>query len=85
VTECRETGEDRRIRGDAGICIKPPHYALTGVTEQTDTSLVTQGWVGDKPCRVTVDTGAYVTVARPDIAAGCPEREPNPGFTLQTV
>jgi hypothetical protein len=32
-----------------------------------------------------LDTGAYVTVARPDIAAGWPEREPDPGFNLQTV
>jgi hypothetical protein len=32
-----------------------------------------------------VDTGAYVTVVRLDIAAGWPERQPNPGFTLQTV
>jgi hypothetical protein len=32
-----------------------------------------------------VDTGVYVTVARTDIAAGWPESEPNPGFTLQTV
>jgi hypothetical protein len=32
-----------------------------------------------------VDTGAYVTIARPDIAAGWPERQPHPGFTLQTV
>jgi hypothetical protein len=55
------------------------------MTEKTDTSLVTQGWVGDKPCRVTVDAGASVTIARPDIAAGWPERQPHPGFTLQTV
>jgi hypothetical protein len=34
---------------------------------------------------VTVDTGAYVTVARPDIAAGYPERQPNQRYTLQTV
>jgi hypothetical protein len=34
---------------------------------------------------VTVDTGAYVTVARPDIAAGWPERQLNQRFTLQTV
>jgi hypothetical protein len=32
-----------------------------------------------------VDTGAYVMIARPDIAAGWPERQPHPGFTLQTV
>jgi hypothetical protein len=34
---------------------------------------------------VTVDTGAYVTVARPDIAARWPERQPDQRFTLQTV
>ncbi|XP_023718761.1 uncharacterized protein LOC111870591 [Cryptotermes secundus] len=55
------------------------------MTEKANTSLVTQGWVGDKPCQVTVDTGAYVTVVRPDIAAGWPERQPNPDFSLQTV
>jgi hypothetical protein len=43
--------------------LRLPHYGLTGGTEKADTSLVTQGWVGDKLCRVTVDTGAYVTVA----------------------
>jgi hypothetical protein len=48
-------------------------------------SLVTHGWVGDKLCLVTMDTGAYVTVARPDIAPGWPERQPNQCFTLQTV
>jgi hypothetical protein len=58
---------------------------LTGITTKADTGLVTQGWVGDKPCLVTVDTGAYVTVARPDIAAGWPEKQPNPGLALQTV
>jgi hypothetical protein len=39
---------------------------LTVIKENANPSLVTQGWVGDKPCLVTVDTGAYVTVARPD-------------------
>jgi hypothetical protein len=58
---------------------------LTVITENADPSLVTQGWVGDKPCLVTVDTGAYVTVARPDIANGWPERQQNQLFTLQTV
>jgi hypothetical protein len=41
--------------------------------------------VGDKPCQVTVDTGTYVTVARPDTAAGWPERQPNRSLTLQMV
>jgi hypothetical protein len=34
---------------------------------------------------LNLDTGEYFTVAKPDIDAGWPEREPNPGFTLQTV
>jgi hypothetical protein len=76
-SNCRETAEGRRNRSDVGISIKPPpHYALTDITEKNDTSLVTQGWVGDKLCRVTVDTGAYVTGVRPDIAARWPERQP---------
>jgi hypothetical protein len=53
--------------------------------ERADPSLVIQGWVGDNPSLVTVDTGAYVTVARRDIALGWPERQPNQRYTLQTV
>jgi hypothetical protein len=34
---------------------------------------------------VTVDTGAYVTVAKPDIATGWPERQPNWHYMLQTA
>jgi hypothetical protein len=34
---------------------------------------------------VTVDIGAYVTVARPNLASGWPERQPNQLYTLQTV
>jgi hypothetical protein len=56
---------------------------LTVIKEYTDPSLFTQDWVGDKPCLVTVDTGAYVTVVRPDIAAGWPERQLSQRFKLQ--
>jgi hypothetical protein len=58
---------------------------LTVIKEYTDPSIFTQGWVGDKPCLVTVDTGAYVTVVRPDIAAGWPERQLSQRFKPQTV
>jgi hypothetical protein len=85
VINCRETVEAGGTGQTPAYALKPPHYALTDITGINDTSLVTQGWVGNKPCQVTVDTGAYVTVARPDIAAGWPERQPHPGFTLQTV
>jgi hypothetical protein len=40
-----------------------------------------KGWVGDKRCLVTMDTGAYVTVARPDITVRWPERQPSQCFT----
>jgi hypothetical protein len=35
--------------------------------------LLTQGWVSDKPCLVTVATGRYVTVSRSDIAIDGPQ------------
>jgi hypothetical protein len=86
VANRRETSKGRRRRVDAGVCIKasPPSRADSH-HEKVDPSLVTQGCVGDKPCLVTVDTGAYVTVARPDIAAGRPERQPDQRFSLQTA
>jgi predicted aspartyl protease len=34
---------------------------------------------------VTIDTGAYATVARPDIVAGLPERELSQPYVLQTA
>jgi hypothetical protein len=34
---------------------------------------------------VTVDTGAYIPVTRPNIAAGWPERQPNQHDTLEMV
>jgi hypothetical protein len=58
---------------------------LTVITENADPSLVTQGLVGDKPYLVTVDIGAYVTVARPYIAPEWPERQPKQCLTLHAV
>jgi hypothetical protein len=85
VANNRETSKGQRRRANASVCIKAPHHTLIVITENTDLSLVTQGWVGDKPCLVTVDNRAYITVARPDTAAGWPKRQPNQRFTLQTV
>jgi hypothetical protein len=44
--------------------LKTMRHAMTVITENADPGLVTQGWVGNKPCLVTVDTGAYLTVAK---------------------
>jgi hypothetical protein len=63
----------------------PTHHVLTVITERADHSLVTQGWVADKPCLITVDTGAYMTAAKTNIATGWPDRQPSQRYTLQTV
>jgi len=34
---------------------------------------------------VTIDTGASVPIARPDIIAGQPERKPSRNYVLQTA
>jgi hypothetical protein len=48
-------------------------------------SLTADGWIQEKPCRVTIDTGASVTVARPDIVAGLAERKLSRPYVLQTA
>jgi predicted aspartyl protease len=47
--------------------------------------LTADGWIQEKPCRLTIDTGASATVARPDIVAGLPERELSRPYVLQTA
>jgi hypothetical protein len=42
-----------------------------------------QGWIGDKPCLVTINIRASVTIARPSITSGFPERKPNQCYILQ--
>jgi hypothetical protein len=42
-------------------------------------------WIQERPSRVTIDTGASATVARPDIVAGLPERELSRPYVLQTA
>jgi hypothetical protein len=45
-------------------------------------TLTADGWVQERPCRVTIDTGASATVARPDIVSGLPERELSQPYVL---
>jgi hypothetical protein len=59
VANNREKSEGRRRRARADVYIKAPHHALRVITENADPSLVTQGWVGDKQCLVTVDTSLW--------------------------
>jgi hypothetical protein len=67
----RETRGGRLRRTDGDEYIKARFQTLSVIMEKVDPSLATQGSVDDKPCIVTVVTEAYLTVARPDIAAGC--------------
>jgi predicted aspartyl protease len=91
VKDCRqrppgETGQDSRTRrGVPEPSIKPPRYAVKVLDEWAKGSLSADGWVQEKPCWVTIDTGASATVARPDIVAGLPERELSQPYVLQTA
>jgi hypothetical protein len=69
----------------AVYALRSAHHSLIVVTGRADRSLATQGWFHDKSCLVIVKTGAYMTVARPDIADGWLERQPNQHYALQTV
>jgi hypothetical protein len=51
----------------------------------TEDSLIADGWIQERPCRVTIDTGASVTIARPDIVAALPERKLNLSYVLRTA
>jgi hypothetical protein len=52
---------------------------------RADPRLVTQGWIGNKPCLVTIDTRVYVTIARPEITTGRSKRQPSQCYMWQTV
>jgi hypothetical protein len=58
---------------------------LNILDQGTHDSLVAEGWIQGKPFRVTIDIGASVTIARPDIVAGQPERKPSRVYVLQTA
>jgi hypothetical protein len=51
-----------------------PRLTVNVLAKWTEDSLIADGWIQERPCRVTIDTGASVTIARPDIVAGLPER-----------
>jgi hypothetical protein len=63
--------------------LQPPHYALSLLDKDSHNSLKVEGQIGDKSCLVTVDTRASVTIARPDIRAGLPQKDPPMKCILQ--
>jgi hypothetical protein len=60
-------------RGSPAPSTAVPRVTLNVLAKGTDGLLSAEG-IHAKPRRVTIDTGAFVTDARPDIAVGLPER-----------
>jgi hypothetical protein len=50
---------------------------------RTEDRLVADGWMQERSCRVTIDAGAFVTVATPDIVVRLLERRPGRQCVLQ--
>ena len=50
-----------------------------------DDSLIADGWVRGRQYQILVDTGAAVTVIRPDVAEGLPSKKPNRPYQLVTA
>jgi hypothetical protein len=63
--------------------LPPPHYTLSMSTRKDDDRLNTKGWIADKACLMTVDTGASVMIGRPDITVGLLGRELTRPYILQ--
>jgi hypothetical protein len=69
-------------RGSPAPSTAVPRVTLNVLAKGTDGLLSAEG-IHAKPRRVTIDTGAFVTDARPDIVVGLPERKPNRQCVLQ--
>jgi predicted aspartyl protease len=77
--------DPRTRRGVSEPSITPPRFTVKVLAEWAKGRLTADGWIQEKPCRVTIDTGASATVAIPDIVAGLPERELSRPYMLQTA
>jgi hypothetical protein len=62
-----------------------PHPLASHTMYQQKGVIIEKGWIQDKPCLVTMDTRASVTITRPDITVGLPNREPSQPCILQMV
>jgi hypothetical protein len=79
-------GQDPRTRrGVSEPSIAPPRFTVEVLAEWAKGRLTADGWIQEKPCRVTIDTVASATVVRPYIVAGLPERELSQPYVLQTA
>jgi hypothetical protein len=52
-----------------------PYFTFNVLAMRKNSGLIAMGWMGHKPCHVTIDIGVSVTIARPHIFAGLPEKK----------
>jgi hypothetical protein len=69
ISDSWKTSECRRVRGNAALSIPAPSPTFSMIAERGDNNLFIQCWIGNKPCLVTIYTGASVTIAKTDITA----------------
>jgi hypothetical protein len=72
-------------RGPPATPLSTSQFTLNVLGQETYGSLIAEGWIQGKPCRVTIDIGTSITVAQPDIFAGQPKRKPSRAYVLQTA
>jgi hypothetical protein len=67
-----EMGQDPRTRrGVSQPSITPPRFIIKVLAEWANGSLTGDGYIQERPSRVTIDTGASVTVAKQTSSRGC--------------
>jgi hypothetical protein len=74
--ECRQRPNEKNHSSEARkrpptSPSSPPRLTLNVLAKDTEDRLVADGWIEEKP------RWAFVTVARPDIVVGLPERKPS--------
>jgi hypothetical protein len=59
---CRQMPPENRdqdvMKGPSSSSNTPPRFTLSILGKGTEDSLIADGWIQEKPCRVHVDTGA---------------------------
>jgi hypothetical protein len=76
VTNIQETARAGEKRGPSAPQ-SPPLCSTFNILVERGDSLNAQGWIGDKQYLVSINTGASITIARPDITTRLPESKPN--------
>jgi hypothetical protein len=82
---CKPEKRQVHMEKKESVTSRPPPHNITPAWTQICNNLKVTGRIGDQPCIVTVDTGSSVSIARPDIAAGCPHRQAIENYCLRSV